>query len=403
MQGYRPVMGGGYMPSPVFADVAPRSPIGGWQKTPTNVEDAPATLALAAMLEGVPTTFAVDHAAGVLHRLYRWVARLPGQHLRGVPASTIALAVRWQGDADTLVQVLRDTGVLDEAGHVAHLAYITGNVSREDVKREANRQRQARWRARHRPVGDDAGTVTRNAGSVTKRYVASTSVPSSEGASNVRAGARASVEPRKLLTPGRNRLHDEAAPSASNAPARAVPMTVPSTIVEQWHPAVRAAHETLALIVGTATQSAISNTVGDDGARLRVWRRVLNTWASQGWHAGEGAVTAMLDRFARQVDAPTTTTTRPPVVSFSPGTPPPTPLPTSVPPVRTDAEVARLRAAFRAQRDAIAEANAHRAPARLSRPTTTTTTTTTTGYAAVGDVLAQMRLQRRENAPKMPE
>ena len=140
----------------VAAPVPPtRSPIGAWQKAPVAVDDDPATVALAARLPGVAPFLAIDHAAGVLHRLYRWVARLPGQpgHVRDITPSALALATRWGGDPADLVDALREAGVIDSAGQVRHLAYVTGNLDGDALRREGERTRKARYRANARARG----------------------------------------------------------------------------------------------------------------------------------------------------------------------------------------------------------------------------------------------------------
>lgn len=389
----------------VAAPVPPtRSPIGAWQKAPVAVDDDPATVALAARLPGVAPFLAIDHAAGVLHRLYRWVARLPGQpgHVRDIAPSALALATRWGGDPADLVDALREAGVIDSAGQVRHLAYVTGNLDGDALRREGERTRKARYRANVKA----RGAVEQVGQTVDIGGTCPTAPPR---AYKERARVtRAAVEPRTTHT---GAIASEGPPPATVTVAGSGPVP----------PAVEVAREVLAFDPSPPTVVAIVEAVGDAPADLSAWRDACRQWArgrtadGRPWAVGDGGVGALLDRF-RQVRARRAATppvsAAPPVTS-SPGTPPPSPVAPRVERsaedwARNDAARAKAREAFRGARPVVTTPPAPRVPARPvpARPVPIAAAATdrvpvplagirTAAPERLGDVLAAMWQGRR--------
>jgi hypothetical protein len=358
-----------YLPSASGAPLAgaaprARSPIGAWQKVPVAVDDDPATAALAARLQGVAPFLAIDHAAGVLHRLYRWVARLPGQpgHVRDIAPATLAMATRWGGDPGDLVDALREAGVIDSAGQVRHLAYVTGHLDADALRREGERTRKARYRANVKAQG----TVEKAAPMGQLVDIGGTCPTSSPRACKERGRiTRAPVEPRHTHT---------GAVASKGPPPAAVTVAGASPVP----PAVEVVRATLAFDPSPPAVVAIVETVGGAPADLAAWRDACRQWArgrtadGRPWAVGDGAVGAILDRF-RQVRArrasPLVSVASP--VASGGGTPPPTPVAPRVERspeawARNDVARAMAREVFRAARPAVTVSPGRPIPARVA-------------------------------------
>ena len=349
----------------VAAPVPPtRSPIGAWQKAPVAVDDDPATVALAARLPGVAPFLAIDHAAGVLHRLYRWVARLPGQpgHIRDIAPSALALATRWGGDPADLVDALREAGVIDSAGQVRHLAYVTGNLDGDALRREGERTRKARYRANVKA----RGTVEKAGQTMGQTVDIGGTCPTAPPRAYKDRGrvTRAALEPRTTHT---GAIASEGSPLATVTVAGASPVP----------PAVEVVRAVLAFDPSPPAVVAIVEAVGDAPADLSAWRDACRQWArgrtadGRPWAVGDGAVGALIDRFrqvrARRASTPPVSAAAP--VTSSPGTPPAPPVAPRVERsaedwARNDEARAKVREAFRFARPVVTSPPAPRVPAR---------------------------------------
>ena len=331
-------------PVVVAAPARPRSPIGRWFKTSTDVDVDPGTLALAAHLTKRYGGLAVTIATGIRTRLVAFMARDRDNddgNVRRYDPEVLETLTAWPGKPGTLLAVLESAGITKD-GRVRHWHDLVGNPSPADRRRMVDRDRQRRHRAR------TAESVTRD--TVTKRdsSVTGTVTAAPTYKEHVRAGAQG-VEV-KTHTPSALRAKTEPRPKVSDDP------TAPDALPE--------AVSILADIWPGAVPASVARRITHEVRDIERWQRTIATWQSAGWHVGTGAIGAMLHRYRQDVDGKRAQVALPaprpgvhatrihalPAVpaqvtpTHSPGTPPPTIVPPLPKPATPESRAAFARA-----------------------------------------------------------
>lgn len=141
-----------------------------WIESHQSLIRHPKTKALARRL-GISRVTAIGH----LHCLWWWALEYAEDgDLSNVPNDELAEEAMWEGDPDHFRQALTEAGFLDNDGHIHDWAEYTGRIV---AQRESNRDRQRRFREKHRDaVVESNGYVTvtsreRNAATVPNRTV----------------------------------------------------------------------------------------------------------------------------------------------------------------------------------------------------------------------------------------
>ena len=255
-----------------------RSPIGRWIKTPVDIDTDAATVALACRLTRRYGNLAITIAVAVRTRLVAFMARDMGNDDGNVMRYTpdvLAFACGWPEDAGSLTDALESAGITVD-GRYRHWHVVVGNFSPQDQQRMQTRDRVRRHRARAK-----AGTIGAD-DSVTQRYTVTIATDNLATAYKERARtvARKGLE-RHTHRVSQSERHD----------------TPPTPTVS---PAVAA----LSRIWKDKVPAAVAQRITEAVANIERWERTCAAWEASGWHLGPRAVTAMLDRYRQDADAP---------------------------------------------------------------------------------------------------
>ncbi len=265
-------------PPPFAFRSRPRSPIGRWIKTPVDIDTDATTIALACRLTRRYGNLAITIATGVRTRLVAFMARDiandDGSVLRYTP-DVLAYACGWPEDGGSFADALESAGITVD-GRYRHWHVVVGNFSPQDQQRMQTRDRVRRHRERAK-----AGTIGAD-DSVTQRYTVTSATDNLATAYKERARtvARKGLE-RHTHRVSQSERHDTPPPA---------PVT----------PAV----EILSRIWQQPVPAAVAQRITEAVADIERWERTCTAWEASGWHLGPRAVSAMLDRYRQNADAP---------------------------------------------------------------------------------------------------
>ena len=201
-----------------------------------------------------------------------------GSVLRYTP-DVLAFATGWPDAGGSLTDALEEAGITVD-GRYRHWHVVAGDASPEQHRRLIDRDRQRRHRAKQ--ATETAGNVAQ--GTVTKRDMGVTRTVTVAVAYKERARtvAREEVE-----------IHTH---SSSQSESAEMPQPPPATV----SPAVAILSRIWTNPVPAAVAQRITRAVAD----IERWERTCTAWEASGWHLGPRAVSAMLDRYRQNADAP---------------------------------------------------------------------------------------------------